>query len=883
MSRVQDDELVMSLMQLALSQPPDQRETYLRNACPDDQELLARVMDYVDWEDRMRGFLLQPLLPPVPAQPALVPGDVLDHRFRIVREVAQGGMGIVYEAFDEKLRKRIALKCAKAGFARRLFPEVRHASEISHPNVCRIFEIHTAATPHGEIDFINMEFLDGETLANRLAKGRIPVAEAASIAMQISRGLAEAHRHRVVHGDLKSNNIILTDAPDGGVRAVITDFGLALGLFTLATESSTFQVLTPPGSTESMSTRSGPDEIAGTPVYMAPELWKGVRPSAASDVYALGIILYELAAGHRPFTEEEQRQGLRRKLPPAHSKWDFIIARCLDPDPAKRFSDAGEVARALEPSRTGRWWLAAAAAAVLAAGVGTITYLRATAPTESIRLAFLPLEAGPETSDSAKAISQNVSRELSHLSGGKRARLSIVPQGSATHLLHAKLTRENGRLKLHAVLTDNRTHADNATEDFIYEPGEELRYAPFALAGLTTAALRLPPLPFPPVNAAATKDYLEGVAYMRQNSTIDKALPLLTRATQSDPSSPATWAALAEAQWFKFFITSNNDWLKGASESLRQAQRRNPDLAQVHRVDGLIHAKSGSYEVAEVEYQRAIDLNPSEGQNHWRLGQVFEHYKRYDQALGELQKAVQLEPNYYKMYMQLGAFYLNRGDLKRAAQQLEMCALLAPDEPEAHFGLGTTYSNQGEWNAAEREFRLATVPGGPASAYNNFANLLIKRGKDREAIPVLLSALQQFQYGARYRWWMNLGDAYRRTSQSEAALSAYRRGLEAADGEMTRDPSDGGVRSYFAYFSARIGDRKRAESEIAQALQLSDEKDTLEMAACVYEALGEPEKAWAILVALSDDSLGDAARLPNLADLWKEPRFKDLLMSHHIK
>ncbi len=136
-------------------------------------------------------------------------------------------MGVVYEAVDEKLQRKIALKCAKTGFGKRLPPEVRNATEISHPNVCKIFEIHTAYTSQGEIDFITMEFLDGETLAERLSRGPLPEQEGRAIAVQLCAGLAEAHRNRVIHGDLKNNNVILTSGPHGGVRAVITDFGLA--------------------------------------------------------------------------------------------------------------------------------------------------------------------------------------------------------------------------------------------------------------------------------------------------------------------------------------------------------------------------------------------------------------------------------------------------------------------------------------------------------------------------------------------------------------------------------------------------------------------------------------------------------------------------------
>src|SRR5689334_13331224 len=143
----------MNFVDQALARPSNERKEYVRSACGNDTELFERVWHYVEGEDRMKGFLLQPMLSPSPKQHTFQNGEVLQGRFRIVREVARGGMGIVYEAFDQRLERRIALKCAKPGFQKRLPPEVRNASEITHPNVCKIFEIHTASTAQGEIDF----------------------------------------------------------------------------------------------------------------------------------------------------------------------------------------------------------------------------------------------------------------------------------------------------------------------------------------------------------------------------------------------------------------------------------------------------------------------------------------------------------------------------------------------------------------------------------------------------------------------------------------------------------------------------------------------------------------------------------------------------------
>jgi serine/threonine protein kinase len=274
LNKAQDDDLVMNLVELALARPAGERQASLLSACEGDTELFDQAWKYVQWEQSMNGFLLDPLYPSRSCDQLFEPGELLDGRFRIVREVAQGGMGVVYEAVDEKLNRPAAIKGAKVGFGKRLPHEVRNATKISHANVCKTFEIHTAATKHGEIDFLTMEFIEGETLAERLRREPPTTKEALTIARQLCAGLAEAHHNQVIHGDLKSNNVILSTGGDGQIRAVITDFGLASGL-------------------EAAHQGAESEELRGTPRYMAPELWKGERPSLPSDLYALGVILSE--------------------------------------------------------------------------------------------------------------------------------------------------------------------------------------------------------------------------------------------------------------------------------------------------------------------------------------------------------------------------------------------------------------------------------------------------------------------------------------------------------------------------------------------------------------------------------------------------------------
>jgi len=880
MSKPQDDDVVMNLVERALGQPPDAREAWLRTACGDDTELMSQVWDYVQWNQRMRGFLLQPLYSALPEH-QFVPGDLLADRFRIVREVAQGGMGIVYEATDIRLGRRVALKCARSGFHQRLPPEVRHASEISHPNVCKIFDIHTASTAHGEIDFLTMEFIEGETLSERLRAAPLTEAEAREIADQLCAGLAEAHRKGVIHGDLKSNNVILTSTLDGGLRAVITDFGLARCLDPVG-ESAHGQIL-----------QSAP--VGGAPAYMAPELRQGVKPTPASDVYALGVVLRELVSGERPELSPEDRST--RKPPPLQTQWDAVLARCLDPDPARRFEDAGSLLQALQPPRSRRWWMGAVAAVVLAAVSGAVTYQRATAPKESLRLVMLPLQSNPNAGDLAVAVSRETSSQLARLKGTPKANVVFIRERDvaskkvdtigkargtlgATHVLWGTIARENGKVVLHCFLTDARTQANTGDWRAEYAPGE-VHYAPAAIAGMVTASLRLPPLAIPGVNAAAKQNYLAGLAYTRRNSTVDKALPLLESAATADPDSPLTWAGLAEAQWFKYFITMDPAWLDRTSESLRQAQNRYLDLAPVHRVTGLLQAHARSDKLAEAEYQRAVELDPANGDAYRRLGQVYMRNGRLDEALALFKKAVELEPDNFKTYQDLGTWYRQQGNLKQAAQLFEQCVALARDEPDTHYVLGTVYLDLGRFIDAERELREAIGLKPTSRALNNLGLTLMRQGKDREAIPYLESASTGVP--DRYLTLMNLGTAYRRSKQPEASRQAYKQSFRLAENELDKDPRDGLVRSRVAYLCARMRNRVRANDEIAQALSFSPEDTNVrDMAVDVYEALGRREDALNILRDSPESVLLAASRWPDLAGLHEDSRFKQMLADHQI-
>ncbi|HEX6882458.1 MAG TPA: serine/threonine-protein kinase [Planctomycetota bacterium] len=262
------------------------------------------------------------------------PGEVLIGRYRVIALVGQGGMGQVYLADDLVLGQPVALKFLPAHLAEReggldrFRAEVRHAREVTHPNVARVHDIGAVNGRH----FLTMEFVDGEDLASLVRRiGRLPREKAAEIAQQVCAGLAEAHRRGVLHRDLKPANVML----DGEGHVKLTDFGLAV-----------------------TAEGSGSSTVAGTPQYMSPEQLAGLPADERTEVYALGLVLYELYTGRRALrgrTVEELRREHEQGPPGPPSSVlgeidplvDAMLARCLARDPAQRPASVLEVARGL--------------------------------------------------------------------------------------------------------------------------------------------------------------------------------------------------------------------------------------------------------------------------------------------------------------------------------------------------------------------------------------------------------------------------------------------------------------------------------------------------------------------------------------------------------
>ena len=345
-------ERIKALFEGALERSPAERTLFLTEAEPDAavraevERLLAHHVESGGFLSR-KGLALTPSAVTPHTSQAFATGDVVASRFRIVRFVARGGMGEVYEAEDLELRERVALKAIRGELLHdeksleRFKREVHLARQVTHPNVCRIYELFRhvpAATDSGSgtgVVFVAMELLEGETLAALLARNpRMRAGEAEPIALQMAAGLGAAHAAGILHRDFKPGNVHLVPRAQG-VRVVITDFGLAL---------RSNQDLTISGSV----TATG--EVLGTPAYMSPEQVEGKELTSSSDVYSLGLVLYQMMTGTRPFEGSTPLATavlrLKEDPTPPHAlapdldrRWEGVILKCLARDPKARYEN----------------------------------------------------------------------------------------------------------------------------------------------------------------------------------------------------------------------------------------------------------------------------------------------------------------------------------------------------------------------------------------------------------------------------------------------------------------------------------------------------------------------------------------------------------------
>jgi eukaryotic-like serine/threonine-protein kinase len=747
---------IKALFEQAQGCAAEERERFLRDACGDDDEIRTEVERMLEGAKITDGFLERALFC-LPQQLApltgnrLAQGEVLCDRFEIRELLGRGGMGEVYAAYDTGLKEMVALKTIRAEYAddeRRiqlLRREVQQARRVVHPSVCRVYDLFTHLDEAGrKIYFITMELLRGEPLDAIVGnRGALPVTEAAAILRQICLALAAAHRAGIVHRDLKSANIIVTGGTGNEARVVVTDFGLSRRI-DAAGEASTDTGLA-----------QGP---AGTLAYMAPEQLEGQPANVRADLYAVGLIAYEILTGRLPYPGHHVLSAVvkRSKTPPPPPSsvargipqaWDQCIVRCLDPDPANRFQTADELLTALasgDPERGWRGiarklgrraWIAAAALAL--ASLALTLWRSRTEAVHYTSIAVLPFEnvgADPQTEYLSDGISEDVINLVAKIGGlrvisrnssfhfkGPRSDLKAIGRTlGADMIMTGSVRRLGDRLRVTAELIDPKQDSqlwsrsyDRQIQD-VFRVQDEILAQVAASLRLQMGRKRLAASERRTQNMEAYDLYLRGryQGARRDESGLTNAAALLEKAIQTDPSFALAHAELGNCYLLMadYGMRPSRDVLPPARAALLRSIELEPELADGQAVLGQLYALfDWDWQNAERAFKRAIELNPNYAPAyHWQ-SQFLARMGRWDEGMASMQEALRRDPISIPTNTALGWLYFYSHRFREAKQQAEKTVEMNPYFVHAHVLRAEAAAHLGLSADAEASIARATA------------------------------------------------------------------------------------------------------------------------------------------------------------------------------
>jgi len=696
-------------------------------------------------------------------------------------------MGEVWKAHDDRLDRTVAIKVLRGALddatnRERFRREARVLSRLSHPGVATVFDFDAEQG----YDVLVMEYVSGGTLERRLASGELPIPTVLDLGAAIADALENAHRHGVLHRDLKPGNVMLT--ADGQPK--ILDFGLA--------------VLIAGGKATGRMTDSG--AVVGSLPYMSPEQLFGEADDVRTDVYALGVMLFEMLTGQRPFVKSRPEALMfaiiNNAAPAARSlradvpvELDRLVAECLDKDPAKRPAAAAVVGEALRRIREGK--------------PGAVPPPPAS---EAIRaIAVLPLRntsQDPAQEYFADGMTEAIISDLAHI----RA-LRVISRTSAMRYKGSPLTipeiaRElnvDAVLEGSALLVGNRVRLsvqlvsarddemlwaaryDRELEDVLGLQSELAQTVAREIAIKLTPSEATQLARRAPVNPEAHLEFLRSRHSYSAASpqAVEVGLRHARRALELDPHLAPAWSALADCHAIRALrgmAPPAVAFAEGTAAALK-ALELDPSLAEAHCALGVIRSHSGDLSGGFRALKRAIELNPGLAPAHDRLGRVLYAYERHPEAIATMLKAVSLDP--LSMYIRTGAgdaYYYAR-EYEKSVLHYRMALELDPRFDGAHTDLARSLEALGRFDEARAEYEEGRrLSGGVAGPSFGLAHLEVASGNSAEARRILAELTQARSQRVVSAWGIaalhaSLGDVDQAFQWLETAIEERAAGM----------------------------------------------------------------------------------------------------------
>ena len=671
-------------------------------------------------------------------------GSTFSH-YRILKKIGQGGRGEVFLAEDTILNRKVALKFLspeteqREDLRARVLIEAKSAASIDHPFICKVYETGEA---EGRC-FIALEFVEGQTLADKLNAGPLPFDEALTIALQIAEGVASAHARELIHRDLKPNNIMISQT--GHVK--VMDFGLAKQLPQDAESDDTTRSAV-------MQTMDG--SLVGTPAYMSPEQIRGERADARSDVFAMGLVYFHVFSGVHPFKKNttqatmgaivyEQTPVLSSSTPHVPLELGEIVSRMLMKDPANRYPSAGEVRDELIRFRSR---LAPSA--------------KAFSPRTIAILPFVDLSPDRDQEFFCDGLAEELITVLNTLDGlrvasrtssfrfrGSNFDTREVREGLKVEtVLEGSVRKAQDKIRIVVNLVDLETgfpvwsqRYDRQLDD-IFKIQDEIAEAIVQKLKVSISSVNAPKwVGNSPDNIRAYESYLRGRYYWnkRTEENLKRSVDFFQKALGDDPDYALALAGLAESYVTLGFYGAlpPSEVMPAARQSAERALARRHEMPEALNALATIYAVyDWDWASAERNFKRAIDANPNYAAAYqWYAinclvpcgrftearaaiqraleleplsltvlatsGLVSYYQHEYEPAITEYRKALELDANFGIAHYFLGQAYLGKGLMDEAVAELEQSVMLTNRSPECVAVLGYAYALSGNRSAAE--------------------------------------------------------------------------------------------------------------------------------------------------------------------------------------
>jgi serine/threonine-protein kinase len=842
--------------------------------------------------------------------------------YEIVAPLGSGGMGVVYRAYDSRLNRIVAIKVlgasADAAQRRQRFQrEMRAIAALNHPHICALYDVGLQE----DVEFFVMEYLEGETLASRLLKGPLSMADALRHAAALADAVALAHRHGIVHRDIKPGNIMLTAS---GIK--LLDFGLAklsgtkgkavaAGLGDLPTQSSDI---------------TGAHTILGTLRYMAPEQLEGRDADARTDIFALGVVFYEMATGQRAFAHQSDAGMISAILtqdpvpmvdrqPQTPGNFQFAIDVCLAKNPDDRWQSAHDLARALtwiresgpgtKPTPGLRWWqrrrrwLAAAVIAfVIVATVLTSPYMVGRAESRSLVLLPCTVIGGSDVDQAlcdglndaiaGKLAPLTISNSLQTMAArdvrarGITTAVEARRQFGATLVLQASLLREGQTVSVNYDLIDaaalrklDGTRMSAASSDPFAIQDRMVEWAAGALALTLTDAERRSILDHDTRNPLAREQYLQGDGYLtdsRDPAKVDLAIDRFTRALAIDGRYALGFAGLGRAYWQKYAVNDDPQWTSKSREACRQALEIDQHLSAAYMCLGMVSNGTGQYADARAAYKKALESNDLSDEGLLGLAFAEEHLGDFKAAEQTYRRAVERRPHYWASRSWLATFYIGQGRYKDAAEQFHQAVELTPDNPSGWTSLGTAYLYMGRYQDAESAYRRSLALSPTFNAYQALGMAYYRMRRFDEAITVFEQARR---ISNNYRGPGSLARVYYWQGRKAEARALFDVAIERLEQALQVNAKDVDAHLLLAEFQAKLGHQIEANAQLLAAGDVSNDPHRLLFGAIVHNHLGDRAAALDCLEKAAKIRLPKAELLawPELDTLRDDPRFQALL------